>query len=73
MSSIFFVLVSSEVMIADEGNAHESRSHATLETLLEDRKEGVDAHFTLEIDAFLVVVRLGKTKYDAIDSLFKVG
>ena len=37
------------------------------------RKEGVDAHVTLETDAFLEVGRLGESKYDAFDFLFKGG
>ena len=36
-------------------------------------KEGMDAHFAFEVEAFLVVGRLGKVKYDAFDSLFKGG
>ena len=72
-SLIFFTLDSSEVKISfffsDKGPRHDSAGSIASVW----RKEGVDAHFTLEIDAFLGVGRLGETKYDAIDSLFKVG
>ena len=33
----------------------------------------MDAHFTFEVEAFLVVGRLGEVKHDAFDSLFKGG
>ena len=69
----FFDLDSSEVKISfffsDKGPRHDSAGSIVSVW----RKEGVDAHFTLEIDAFLGVERLGETKHDAIDSLFKGG
>ena len=40
---------------------------------LNEAKEGVDAHFTLEIDAFLGVRRIGEAKYDVFDSLLRRG
>ena len=36
-------------------------------------REGMDAHFAFEVEAFLVVGRLGEVKYDVFDSLFKGG
>ena len=35
--------------------------------------DGIDAHFTFEVEAFLVVGRLGEVRCDSFDSLFKGG
>ena len=69
----FFTLDSSEVKISSFFSGKESRHDSAGGIVRIRRKEGVDAYFTLEIDAFLGVGRLGETKHDAIDSLFKVG
>ena len=36
-------------------------------------KEGMDAHFTFEVEVFSIVGRTGEAKCDAFDSLFKGG
>ena len=73
ISLSFFALDSSEVKISFFFGDKGSRRDFAGGVVSVCRKEGVDAHFTLETDVFLGVGRLGESKYDAFDSLFKGG
>ena len=69
----FFTLDSSEIKISFFFSVKGSRHDSAGGIVRIWRKEGVDAHFALEIDAFLEVGRLGESNYDAFDFLYKGG